>query len=266
MPLNLRALNARISHSVAASRAKLVLSRGEQAVIVDKLRAALSDDQRQVLTAIWNYHLANNLTASADWISDRRLLHMFGNRVAFVRDAIHCFPISGSILLENEYASPRGYRLAHLGILLTENGKRMEDLLVGYLAYLVKVCQADPDLTRVADTDIAHSLGVDADQLGDLHAVLRTTHLFWGGGSSGGGTWTATVPNDIAELFEVEDLRAYVRQRILQVQGGYDPDLPIDEEGRRLYSSHMAQQRQTESELWFVRDANLKANLVVVYG
>ena len=262
MPLNLRSLSARISQSAARARAKLILDGAGKEAVVDELRTALSDDQRQILTAIWRYHLKNDPTAPGDWISDRRLLHLFGNSVTFVQDAIHSAPISGSILLENEYASPRGYRLTHLGILLTENGARLEDLLVRYLAYLVRVCQTDPDLIRVADVDIAHALGLDTDQLGDLHAILWATGQFWDGGSWGGDTWTATVPRDIAALFDVEDLGTYVRRRILQPQSGYDPDLPIDEHGRQTYSSRLAQQQQTESEFWFVRHANLKANLI----
>jgi hypothetical protein len=208
-------------------------------VDLDELRAQLTADQRQVLTVIWRHYLKHRAEQNGGWISDRELYYAFGNRRTFVRSTLSSPPLSGSVAFEQGYGSPCTYQLTALGAFLTEDGEELEKHLVGYLTHIQTRCREDVRFKEVRGTEIGEALGLSAEQVDALFGLFILSGWFWSGGTSSGENLTAIVPQNIGEILEMDDLRAYARKHVLQF---YDPNVPIDQEGRQSYSQPLARQ------------------------
>lgn len=194
---------------------------------LETLRAQLTDDQRALLTAIWDYCQQKN-----QWIP-RQVLHGTFQALgkAGVRNALH--QLGGSIVFESREDGKERYKLTALGSLLTDQGQEAERLLIRYLGYIREQYRSNPEIEKVSSQDVESNLGLTPQQSRTLRNLIELGHFYGGGGAGWGAQeWYAGVPDDLDELPSVQDLGRYVRGHVLR---GYDPSVPFDEPGRLRY-------------------------------
>src|SRR5437773_625376 len=93
-----------------------------------ELQRRLSDSQRSLLNFIWEH-----FRQKREWISTKAAHQRFGKpTVLEARKGL-----GGSIVFEmSDQPGKERYHLTLLGVLLTSDGSRAEDLLVQYVGYL----------------------------------------------------------------------------------------------------------------------------------
>ncbi len=187
-----------------------------------KLRNAISPEQRNLLTTIWRYYLANK-----QWIPIRTLHNGFGGK-SKVWPSLE--QLGGTIVFEYEEHAVKYYQLTLLGVLLTDQGDEYAELLARYLKYVSVQCALDPLLTNVRSQKTAADLGLSQEQTAVLGYLIRLGP-FSSGGGFGPEEWNAGVPNNIEDL--PNDLLAYVRDRALD---NYDLHMPVGATDRQTYS------------------------------
>jgi hypothetical protein len=138
------------------------------------------------------------------------------------------------------------YRLTFLGVLLTDQGEKSEQLLAGYLEYVRKRYEDNPRLEWVGSQEVEAALNLTADRSYLLRQLIRLSH-WWGGGSGfGDQEWAVGVPIDVDEIPLGADLRGYIRQHVLtHFRPPMSPAPP-------------ATPRQ---EFWFIEDPALRRQL-----
>jgi hypothetical protein len=94
-------------------------------------------------------------------------------------------------------------------------------------------CSTDPHLKVIGAPELQEALGLTPEWTGTLCKFIQISTWFWSGGGGMEDNFQIGIPQSIAEILEIDDLRGYARACILQF---YDPDLPIDEPGRQTYS------------------------------
>jgi len=216
---------------------------------LDKLKHDLTDAQQEILDAIWEYYCKNR-----EWIPARLLHHRFGKSEVLAE----LQRVGGSIVIRTDEPRQSRYMLTFLGVLLTKDGEQVEGILVQYLSYVRQRFLDDPLIEAVGRKEVAEALGLSEDYSGFLFHLIDIAH-FWGGSASHSqDDWRVGVPNDIDELPEVRDLRAYVRSRALRY---YDPNLPLGAPEKTGYLWRKAQEEKEHSEFWFILDIALRQQI-----
>lgn len=190
----------------------------------ETLLASLSEIQRRILRAIWNYHYENKM-----WIPTGTLHHQFGK--ATVQTALDV--LGGTVVWEVSDAGKKRYQLKWLGILLSLSSDGAEELLTRFLNHLKELYQDNPEFERVTSQDLEGALGLTKDQTSLLEQLIRFSP-FYGGGSFGESGWTVQPPENIDDFPEIRDFGAYVRRRAMD---GYSSTVPIGERQRLIYQS-----------------------------
>jgi hypothetical protein len=183
--------------------------------LLENLRAQITDIQRAALTACWQYYCDNG-----QWISIRRLYNEHGGK-SVVRPALD--DLGGSVIFEQQDPTIPRYQLMFLGVLLTDDGERYEQLLAQYLGYLVTISQQDPDRISVKSEEVAGALNLTQEQTILLGILLYVGEPFR---ESMGGyrtqDWHAAIPDSIEDL--PSNLVQYVQGRAME---RYYPDAPL---------------------------------------
>ena len=192
---------------------------------VDSLRDKLTDQQGELLSAIWEYYLQNN-----EWVPCR-VLH--GRFLDPGKNAVRRMleELEARIVFVSDEFGKQGYRLTFLGVMLTRKGQGAEELLVKYLEYLRERFLSDPEFDEITSQEVETALHLSAEESGTLNKLLHIGQLFARSASYGEGRWTAGVPSDIDDLPSVRDFRRYVRERAAIVSS---PTPPIDQNDQAL--------------------------------
>ena len=204
---------------------------------LDGLRQRLTDVQRAILNATWEHYRDRG-----EWIPCRVLHHQFGKAAVLA-----CLgQLGANVICGMEDDGEEYYRLTFLGVLLTDQGEKSEQLLAGYLEYVRKRYEDNPRLEWVGSQEVEAALNLTADRSYLLQQLIRLSH-WWGGGSGfGDQEWTVGVPIDVDEIPLGADLRGYIRQHVLtHFRPPMSPAPP-------------ATPRQ---EFWFIEDPALRRQL-----
>lgn len=191
---------------------------------LEELREQLSEYQLKILTEIWNHYIENN-----EWIATRLLHGKFEKPNVF--SAIE--PLGGSIVCEVRHDTKERYMLTFLGILLTEEGKNLQDIVASYLEYVKTLFQKDPNIEEVSNAEIENALNLNKNQSKKLCHLIYSSH-YNSGMVIGDDNWSANVPSDIDDLPYINNLSTHMMESAMKQ---YDPDMPISENDRFVYSS-----------------------------
>ncbi len=169
------------------------------------IRYELNDQQREIITYIWNHYLENN------WVwPPTRLIHQnFGGK-AGVLTLLNGLPPNTWLI--DETRLPQRYHLSFLGILLTKKAEDLERLIANYLKYALLLANTDANRTHIHSMEAQQALGLsilDTNILGRLLSSFRMD------GSVGRLEWNLSIPDDIEDL--PEDAVGYVRMAALRL-------------------------------------------------
>ncbi len=203
--------------------------------LVDELRARVTQEQRVLLTRLWNP------SAPFGWTPAKLLFHQLPTTAS--RTALE--GLGGSAVAETHGTKDESYALMLLGAFLGDRGPELEKLLARYLAYLVQRYDADPSISAISSQDVARDLMLSDPELNDLpYLVNMALPSLCSGSSRSQDGWTLGVPRDIHDLAEVRDWPRYIRERALR---DYDPKLPVRASARSEYANRqqlVAQRRR----------------------
>lgn len=187
------------------------------------LRASLTDEQREIINAIWRYDLERNRAIPSIVLCDAVCLDH-----AKVREALE--PLGGDVVYaEGEGYVLRRYHLTFLGYLLAERGEELEDLLARYLAHTRNKLRSDPEIEKINIPDAMSASQFSEDQFSFFSNMFFRTPFH------GGGSRTETnLPPRIDDWYGSSDLHQYVRDRAME---NYDAGTPIESGRQNLIRS-----------------------------
>jgi TIR domain len=196
------------------------------------LRNQLSPDQQLVLNLTWKHFQQNNTGIPIAALYQH-----------LAKDALDTAinGLGGSIIHEITNGRKR-YSLTFLGCLLTDEGERIEGLIVDFLRFLRARLASDTELNQVTSQDVEVSMGINRDDSILLGQVIRLSP-FASGGSSGKDFWTIGLPQEADDLIIINDLTSYVRSRAVL---SFDRNVPVSGSDRYRY---LMSKRATSNEL-----------------
>jgi hypothetical protein len=197
---------------------------------LDILRKKFDPQHRDILTDIWRYDLKDG-----HWIPTR-FLHVTHGTKKKVRPILE--QLGGSVVYEQVENNNSYYGLMFLGVLLSSDGERVEELLANYLRLAQTLALQEPNRTHIASEEARKHLRLTPDRDMELGRILVLSPLRSDCSTNSSG-WNAGLPNDIEDL--PDDLNAYICERAVE---GYDPDVPLDQSERQTY---LARNRKTTS-------------------
>lgn len=196
----------------------------KDADLLEGLRTRLNDEARDLLDTVWHYYLERD-----KWISSIRLQHKFGKD----KLQVALKSLNGSIVLEKRGMENHYYYLTFLGMLLTEQGPELEELLNSYLRLVKKKLYAGFETNDLIfespEIEAALKLNDEKSQL--FHTFLSLSPFRNGGGSSG-NYWSTGVPSHMIDLLLADDLGDYIHQYAFK---NYDPNIPSTDDERTKY-------------------------------
>jgi hypothetical protein len=221
---------------------------------LDEIRATITDDQRAIINAVWEYHA--ELNGRWEWIPLAALYRKFANPSTsrgagkdFVLSALSS--ISGSIIYEHQ---EHYYALTFLGVLLTDQGQDGIDLLARYFELVQKKHDEGLDLKeiKIDSQEVATTLDLSKEKLRFLYELIEFSWL----GNVGGGKeqWTLSVTPWRDEFLTEDNLRAYIEQQALR---DYDQALPVELSARTQYL-YEKENKALPSEFSFIRNKDLR--------
>jgi hypothetical protein len=218
---------------------------------LDALRGRLAQDQRAILNTVWeHYHNQNR------WISRDLLRERFGAPVL----AAALDQLGGGVVSEYQDDGEECYRLTFLGVLLADQGRESEELLVRYLMFVRDRYRSDPRVEWVGSQEVEAALGLTRERSRLLRQLIRLSH-WWGGGSGFGSLeWTVGVPIDVDDLPAESDLRGYVRDHVLR---HFAPELFLSESGTLTLRIQEGREARPRDAFWFVQDPVLRRQLAM---
>ena len=206
---------------------------------LEELRGQLTGEQRSVLNAIWEHY-----RDQGEWSLRSSLDRRFG--AGALRGALE--GLGPSIVGELEDAGEQGVRVTFLGVLLTDQGPEVEELLARYLEYVRDRYRKDSHLEWIGSQEVEAALDLTPPRSRLLRQLIRVSH-WWGGGSGfGAREWTVGIPVDVDDLPADPDLRSYVRTHVLRHLGA--PTAVPARPGVR-------------GDFWFMADSDLQRQLAL---
>jgi hypothetical protein len=221
---------------------------------LEDIRAALTEDQRTVINAVWEYHTVHN--GRWDWIPPAVLFRKFANPSTsrragrdFVVSALSS--ISGNIIYEHQ---ENFYALTFLGILLTDECKDGIDLLARCFELIQKKHDEGIDLNEIKfhSQEVKAALNLPEDKVRPLYELIQFSWLGNVGGDKEG--WNLTITPWRHEFLAEDDLRTYIEQLALK---DYDPLLPVGRDERSRYE-HEKTDKALPGEFSFIRNDELR--------
>jgi diguanylate cyclase (GGDEF)-like protein len=218
-------------------------------ITFEDLSLKVDGTQRKILSTIWQHYLDKK-----QWPLTRRIHHDFGKPI--VQSALN--KLGGTVVREILDSGSYRYQLNFLGLLLTEQGAVIEQLLIQYLKFLQKRFDQDPEREMITSDDVLSDFDLTAqslapDQITLLGKVIHLSFFLSGAGTSGLG-WTAGYPSDIDEWAADTDFRAYIRRKAMDL---YNPALLVDDRGRALHFSgrlESTKEREQKFKIMFSPD------------
>ena len=152
--------------------------------------------------------------------------------------------LSGSVLREERGAEGNYCYLTLLGMLITDDGTALEDMLAEYLRLVKDKLESGME-TR--DITMERQAVVAALKLSDpdsrtFHKFIRFSPFSSGGGGNG-EDWQIGVPYFLDDLLLEDDLHRYIENWALK---DYDPNLPSAHAERAVYLG--SKQRASEPQ------------------
>ncbi|HYL79157.1 MAG TPA: hypothetical protein VEU07_00005, partial [Candidatus Acidoferrum sp.] len=168
--------------------------------------------------------------------------------------------LGGGVVSECQEDEEECYRLTFLGVLLADQGRESEELLVRYLTFVRDRFRTDPRVEWVGSQEVETALGLTRERSRLLRQLIRLSH-WWGGGSGfGSQEWTVGVPIDVDDLPAGSDLRGYVRDHVLR---HFAPELFLGEPGSLTLRPQASTHERPRDAFWFVRDQGLRRQLAM---
>jgi heme/copper-type cytochrome/quinol oxidase subunit 4 len=185
-------------------------------VSLEALRKGLTDEQRAILNAIWNFD------------EKRRIAPASALYTQFTKERLENATklLGGSIVYRTSdlEGGRKFYRLTFLGSLLTSKGEEIEKMIVGYMEYVQSQVKAMPTLDHIRESEVRAVLNWDREQT-DFFKDSLSNSPFWNGGSDDVEGFNFRLPRNVDDLVSVSDVHAYVQGIVLEA---YDPDKPVD--------------------------------------
>ena len=195
-------------------------------ITLESLRAAVNDRQRAILDKVW-LHVKQTKIG----IPERPLLDEYGKTVLLEEVS----KLGGTVIYSGHEENKVRYNVGIVGVFLTSDGKRLEDLVQQYLVVLRDIYAKDKGIERFSSKDlVAWHPQFTADELVELRHILYRAHGSLASGLSGWNAeeWFVTVDDEVVELKNVKDWNEYINYRIMK---WYDPRRPAGEIERMKY-------------------------------
>ena len=207
-----------------------------------ELRNSISISHRRILNAIWSY-FQNNENGI-----DRIVLHgKFGKTE--VLNALT--ELGGSIVYETQ----ERYQLTSLGFFLTDEGNGVEELLIKYAQYLKEKYMANPEIEKITNSDVQKDISLSSNEVIQLGEILRYCSFLNSGYSYREDQWSFSIPRNIDDYPEIDDIRNYVLNEIVRY---YDKGLPVNEFERNQYPLG---RKDESNDFWFIEDHELREQI-----
>lgn len=221
---------------------------GTERPVLAELRKHLTEDQRNVLNAVWEYYRDHK-----KWIPTRLLHHQMKKEIVLAA----LKPLGGTIVSKIwELNRKQSYQLKLLGVLLSDYGSEVEELLVRYFEYLRSEFQLNPEIEKIDSDAIKKGLQLTDGQT-QLMGQLIYLGQFWGGDASFGEKRECDVPRDIDDLPDITDLRRYVQEKVIE---SYDPKAPVEPDDQLRYSLTKGSKKAVDN-FDFIQDPLLRDQL-----
>lgn len=192
------------------------------------LRSSMTEEQRSILDDVWIHLKERNVG-----IPERPLFEKYGKEKLRQVAA----KLGGTIINNRHEENKLRYDLGVVGIFLTSDGPRLEDLVAKYLVVLRDAYARNRDIERFSSKDLASwAPELTQSELHELRLILYRAQGSLASRVSGWNAdeWFVTVDDDVVELKHLADLRAYVESRILK---WYEPKQPADEIERMTHQA-----------------------------
>jgi len=187
---------------------------------LDGLRNGMSAVQIRLLTLIWEHYLSKG-----KWIHRQVVHHAFRpNGRALVRDAMQT--LGGTVVYEG-WEGGEDYRVTLLGVVLSEHGRVVEDLLVKYLSFARDAFEANPEHDHLSRDDIQTAFSLSDDEAYLLGKLIFFDY-FLGVGGAGGKEWRTQFPPDVEDI--PDDAQAYLQAKLLSRYNAKVPTASPDRE------------------------------------
>ncbi len=164
----------------------------------EDLKGRLTDDQRALLTAIWDYYLVKG-----QWMLQRHLHVLFQPLGKAGVQAAFKSRLGGTVVFEGTENGLKDYRLTILGVLLSDRGEKVQQLLGKYLSFVRDEFQRNPDITQIRSTDVESALGVTTQETQLLWGLLLLSGVWSGSAGGNKDGWSAGLPHDVEDLLAV---------------------------------------------------------------
>jgi hypothetical protein len=182
---------------------------------INEIEAHLTMDARAVINTIWHYYVEKNKWAPAIRIA----LQLGANKVHPALKALN-----GCIVSEENGGESIYYRLTLLGVLLSDQGQDLKNMLEGYLRIIKSKLELglEPREIKIDNEEVELALSLSQEQSKTLHKLILISQ-FHGGGHSSGNKWSVGVPYYLEDILLEIDLYTYIEKQALK---NYDPNLP----------------------------------------
>ncbi len=192
------------------------------------LRLMVSDRQRAILDEVWEHIKRTHIG-----LSERPLLDKYGKSVLLEEVS----KLGGTVVWSGYEENKERYNLGVVGIFLTSDGERLEQVVERYLMVLRDAYAKNKEIEQFSSKDLASwAPDMTADDLISLRHILYRAHgsLASRFGGSNAQEWQITVDNEVVELKNITDWNAYIDSKIMQ---WYDAKKPVGEAARMGYQA-----------------------------
>lgn len=193
----------------------------KESLTLDLLRGTLDIETRNVLSSVFEYYVTNG-----EWIPERALHNEWGGKEK-TRMLLNRVGGNAVFLTKDPSEGFRRYELSLLGLLLTQEGEVLEQLLADYLSFAKEIARKEPKRSRISSSEVNEKRGLDDEQTKRLGIMIRRSWQFNSGGSYSDDDWSADLPKDIEDV--PDETLPFIRRVITE---GYNPRVTVDPEHR----------------------------------
>src|SRR5438874_7357965 len=168
---------------------------------LDQLRKGLKKFQKELLEQIWQAFRSTD-----QWPVLRRLYRDHGQEK--VREALSALGRSVGFE-ENGPGRWSRYRLSLLGVLLTSDGPKFQELLARFFRFQWEAFEKDPETEEITSAEITQALELTADQT-KLLGQLTWVGGFGGGRNSQDGSWSISSMEEAGTFGDGCDFKSKV--------------------------------------------------------
>ena len=190
------------------------------------LRESLTALQGSMLDRVWA-----SLVERGKPISTRAFFHVHPRDQAEPGlDAL-----GGKIIIQHYVDGVSSFSPTLLGALLSSGGQNLESLLCRCLQFVRDQYEAQPELNSYTSEQLQKSCAFRSSEVEELRLMLSLAYhtlVVFGGGGQPGGPWMLLSRDEVDQLRQVMDWRAYVHTEVMK---GFDPSFPVSEAKRAVF-------------------------------